>query len=196
MAANLFVDRHRFQFRFTFQFTRAVFIGICFASVLFFFLTSRELGNNYHRVLLTLFELSQSILPEMLLTAAIALIATSLSVWMLALVKSNKIAGPVYRLENSIEAIGRGNLALETGFRDGDAVKNLAEELNRTTEILNMKFSSIEESIREMRKEFRSLENGLNSSPKLLLERVEGAKSALSYFKTDKVSVRGGDDEI
>ena len=75
---------------------------------------------------------------------------------------------------------------------DGDAVKNLAEELNITTEILNMKFSSIEENIREMRKEFRSLENGLSSSPKLLLERVKGTKSALAYFKTD----RGRDDEI
>ncbi len=196
MAANLFVDRSRFQFRFTLQFARAVFIGICLASVLFFFFTSRELGNKYHQVLLTLLELNRDILPTMLLTAVIALIATSLSVWMLALTKSNKIAGPVYRLESNIEAIGKGNLALKTGFREDDAVKNLAEELNRTTEILNMKFSNIEENIREMRKEFRSLENGLSSSPKLLLERVEGAKSALSYFKTDKVSAPGGDDEI
>lgn len=196
MAANLFVDRSRFQLRFTLQFTRAVFIGICFASVLFFFFTSRELGNKYHQVLLALLELNRSILPTMLLTAIIALIATSLSVWMLALIKSNKIAGPVYRLESNIEEMGKGNLALKTGFRDGDAIKNLAEELNRTTEILNMKFSSIEENIREMGKEFRSLENGLNSSPELLLESVRGAKSALSYFKTDKVPGAGGNDEI
>ena len=196
MAANIFVDRSRFQIRFTFQFTRAVFIGICFASVLFFFFTSRELGNEYHQVLLALLGLSRDILPTMLLTALIALIATSLSVWMLALIKSNKIAGPVYRLESSIEAIGRGNLSLKTGFRDGDAVKNLAEELNITTEILNMKFSSIEENIREMGKEFRSLENGLNSSPDLLLERVREAQRELSYFKTDKISVPGGNDEI
>ena len=196
MATNLFVDRGRFQFRFTLQFTRAVFIGICFASVLFFFFTSRELGNKYHQVLLTLLELNQNILPTMLLTAVIALIAISLSVWILALTKSNKIAGPVYRLENNIEAIGKGNLALKTGFREDDAVKNLAEELNRTAEILNIKFSSIEENIREMRREFRSLENGCSSSPKDLLERVEGAKRALSYFKTDKISVPGSDDEI
>jgi len=195
MAANLFVDRGRFQFRFTFQFGRAVFIGICFASALFFLLTSRELGDKYNQVLLTLLELNRDILPTMLLTAIIALVATSLSVWMVALVKSNKIAGPVYRLENNIDAIGRGDLALKTGFRDGDAVRHLAEELNGTAEILNSKFSGIEENIREMAKEFRSLENGQSLSPGILLARVDGVKRALSYFKTDKCSVPGSDDE-
>ena len=186
MTIDSFVDKSRFQFRFALQFSRAIFISICFASILFYFFTSRELGNNYNQVLLSLFDLNQSIVLAMLFTGGIVLVATSLSVWLIALIKSNKIAGPVYRLENSIEAIGRGDLALTTGFRGDDAVNNLAEELNQTTEILNAQFCNIEKSIHEIKKEFLALENGSSESSNLLLERIRETKNALSYFKTDK----------
>jgi len=57
---------------------------------------------------------------------------------------SHKIAGPLYRFEQSCAEIGRGNLALKVGLRKFDSLSDLREAFNGMTGNLNEKIKKID----------------------------------------------------
>jgi len=64
------------------------------------------------------------------------LLLVSPFIFLLALIFSHKVAGPVYRIEKSIDEIAGGNLMLKVKLRKGDELKDLAEIINVMTENL------------------------------------------------------------
>lgn len=55
-------------------------------------------------------------------------------VFLLALLSSHRIAGPIYRIEKDMGEIAGGNLKLRVKLRRGDELQDLAEIINATTE--------------------------------------------------------------
>jgi methyl-accepting chemotaxis protein len=55
-----------------------------------------------------------------------------------SLILSHKIAGPVYRFEQSSKRIANGDLSLRIKLRQGDELKELADIFNKMTENLEM----------------------------------------------------------
>ena len=54
----------------------------------------------------------------------------------LSLFLPQKIAGPIYRIEQGLEAIGKGDLTTQITLRDDDTLKDLAENVNQMTAAL------------------------------------------------------------
>jgi methyl-accepting chemotaxis protein len=72
-----------------------------------------------------------------LLLAFTALIAVATFVILLqALVFSNRIAGPIYRLHKVLEAVRAGDLSARAALRDHDLLHETAAELNETLTVL------------------------------------------------------------
>ena len=50
---------------------------------------------------------------------------------------SNKIAGPLYRFEESLKQVAKGNRKVRISLRKGDALKDLEKEFNNMMNILD-----------------------------------------------------------
>jgi len=87
------------------------------------------------------------------------LLLVSPLVFILALLFSHRIAGPVYRIEKTVDEIAKGNLGLKIRLREGDELVSLAYMINSMTERFNSTIVSdrnilikIEEDLESIRK--------------------------------------------
>ena len=122
------------------------------------------------------------------------LLLASPFIFVLALLFSHRIAGPVYRLERSLDEIARGNLALQIKLRRGDELQDLAEIINTMTENLRKTVVLSREESLSIQKDLQSLKNIISSQPqdftKLestvndLQTKISGLNSSLSQWTT------------
>ena len=80
----------------------------------------------------------------------------SIFVFLAGILLSHKIAGPMYRIERSAEAIQSGNLMVNFRIRKGDEMKNAAGALEDMVE-------SLHDDIKKMKAESIALEEKINS---------------------------------
>lgn len=78
-------------------------------------------------------------------------------IFFLGLLFSHKIAGPVYRIEKSIEEIAKGNLALRIKLRKGDEFWDLADIINTMTENLSVSIKSNKNAVSEIQKSLNEI---------------------------------------
>ena len=179
-----FIDRS-YRLRFVSQFCICVLAVAVISLSAFYYLTDAETGITYYQALLTLNGLRQNILPAMILTSLTVTIIITSAVLTITLFGSHKIAGPIYRLERSLESIGNGDLTLKVKFRPTDGISGLAEEINALTGNLNEKISDISRMLKEIKKEAEGL--GVNSDQPAgaLIEKIKLTKKAVSGFKIE-----------
>lgn len=85
------------------------------------------------------------------------LIFVSPVIFVLGLLFSHKIAGPVYRIEKAIYEVSKGNLSLNVKLRKGDELWDLAEILNTMIENLNRNVSSNKDSVLNIQKDIDTI---------------------------------------
>lgn len=176
--------KKRYQLRFVTHFCGIMLAAVTLAIIIFYLYTDKELGSTYYQSLFTLQGLRNNIWSAMIFTGGIVIIFSTLAVLIITLIGSNKVAGPVYRLEKSLESIGNGDLSVKTRFREHDAIKRLADDLNSATEGLNTKISIINRNLTEIKKEAERLRTAPNQSSAVILEKIRLLKKDLSDFKT------------
>lgn len=177
--------RKRYQLRFVTQFCGGVIIGVCLPLLIFYLYTYSELGVTYYQALLTLKGLKQNLLSAMVFTGGIVVILLSLAILAVTLMGSHKIAGPIYRLEKSLESIGNGDLSLRIKFRKNDAIERLANEINIATESLNTRICIIGGNIKGIREEAERLRKDPHQSPEILMEKLRLIRKEVSGLKTE-----------
>ena len=103
----------------------------------------------------------------------------------LTLVTSHKIAGPIYRLEQNIHSIREGNLTVNTTFRTGDQIQELAETLNDLTRTLNHRVRSIKDGLHEVERFEEELQQLLTGDPsgREMNEAVEGMQRGVKEIQ-------------
>ncbi|MEK7851053.1 MAG: hypothetical protein AAB275_04150, partial [Deltaproteobacteria bacterium] len=101
---------------------------------------------------------------------------------MITLINSHEIAGPIYRLERSIESIGGGDFSLRIKFRRRDIVNGLADGVNNASESLDTKISDISREMREIRAEAERMRANPDQSPAILTEKIRLVKKTVSEF--------------
>ncbi len=176
--------KKKYQLRFVTHFCGSMLAAVTLAIIIFYLYTNEELGSTYYQSLFSLQGLRDNISSAMIFTGGIVIIFATLTALIITLVGSNKIAGPIYRIEKSLESIGNGDLGLRIKFRKHDAVERVAEDINSATENLNTKISTVSRNIEEIREETKRLRNNPHQSPTILLEKIRLVKKEVSDLKT------------
>ncbi|MBU1147940.1 MAG: methyl-accepting chemotaxis protein [Candidatus Omnitrophica bacterium] len=78
---------------------------------------------------------------------------------------SHKIAGPVYRIEKTLEEINKGNLALKIKFRQGDELWDLADLINVMIGNFNKTIASSKDAGKDTRTSLEAIKKELSSGP-------------------------------
>lgn len=183
-TAYAFIKK-RYQLRFITHFCVSMLVVVALAVIIFDLYINKELGGTYYQSLLTLQGVRNNIIPAMIFTGGILIIFATLAVLIITLIGSNKIAGPIYRLERSLESIGKGDLGLRIKFRKHDAIDRVAEDINSATENLNTRISTVSSNIKEIKEEAGRLRNNPHKSPAILLEKIRLVRKEVSDLKTN-----------
>lgn len=185
IKGSSFIQR-RYQIRFITYFCGSILaMGLLSMLILYLYTYNEIGGTSYYQALLTVKGLKQNIAYAMMFTGGVVIILASAATLTITLIGSHKIAGPVYRLERSLEAIGTGNLSQKIKFREHDAIHELADNINKTTESLNERVSSIGVNLKGIREEAERLRANPQHSPSILLEKIRLLKKNVSDLKTN-----------
>lgn len=185
MKGSSFIQK-RYQLRFITYFCGSILVMGLLSMLILYLYTYNEIGGtSYYQALLTVKGLKQNIVYAMMFTGGVVIILASAATLTITLIGSHKIAGPIYRLERSLESIGSGNLSQKIKFRENDAIHELADNINKTTESLNERVSSIGMNLKGVREEAERLRADPQYSPSILLEKIRFLKKNVSDLKTN-----------
>ena len=122
---------------------------------------------------------NRSLIPKVAILAAL--------IFLIGIFVSHKVAGPMYRIEKSAEAIQRGDLLANFRIRRGDEMRETAGALEDMVETLH-------DDIKKLKAESTAMDEKINllvargSIPKeesaRLKEILAGIDSVLSKYKT------------
>lgn len=126
---NYFIKKD-FQTRFILKFCLLVLVGVFISAVLLFFFSRDTLTSSFQQSRLIVENTSLAILPAILYTSLITLAWLSVATVFVTLFISQRIAGPMFRLERELKEIGQGDLTKKVVFRRKDQTAELARCIN------------------------------------------------------------------
>lgn len=121
----------------------------------------RSLGDSYAQAIYAIYDLKIKIFPLLFASfySIFILAIVTVGIALITVFYSHKIAGPIFRIEKNLEAIGFGDLTLNTKFRGNDQLVTLADDINSMVRSLNHTVRSCSEALdRVERSEERVME--------------------------------------
>ncbi len=105
-----------------------VLVSSVVAAIILYFYSNREVGQSFYEAHITIRRVSDLLIPVIIAGSIVSLISGAL----LAIFLPQKIAGPVYRMEEDLKAVQDGDLEKQIRLREGDPLQGLAETINQT----------------------------------------------------------------
>jgi len=86
-------------------------------------------------------------------------------IFILGLLFSHKIAGPVYRIEKTLADISKGNLGLRIKLRKGDELVDIADTINNLAESFNKTIISDKDAAIKIEKDLEEIKKLASGQP-------------------------------
>jgi len=122
--------RTDFTAGFQIRFILVMALGALLTTLAIYFYFDEGLGSSYFDALATLSTIENALTSSLILTFCLQLFLIFLMTIVLTLFVSHKIAGPVFRYEDSLTKILAGDLTCNVCTRDGDQLKSLVDSMN------------------------------------------------------------------
>ncbi len=120
---------------------------------------------------------NRSLLPKV--------IVLSLAIFLAGIIISHKVAGPMYRIERSAEAISRGDLSVNFRTRKGDELKSTSSALGNMVAFLHEDFVKLKTADKVLDERIRDIEPRINKEDALRLrDAVKVIDGVLAKYKT------------
>ncbi len=189
---NYFIKKG-FQASFIVKFCLLLILACLIMSFVSYLFVGNTSTTSFENLRFTVKNTSDFMLPILISSGITAVVLVSIATIVIVLFISHRIAGPLYRLEKSLEELGGGNLAVNVHLRQADEIKALADTLNRTMKSLKEPIAASKAKAEELEAEVASLKEtlrkkGLSDSD---IEKAVGPaenkvrqiKHNLSFFK-------------
>ena len=102
------------------------------AALILYFYARQEVGASFYEAHIKIRYVSDLLIPVVVAGSFVSLISGVL----LAIFLPQKIAGPIFRIEEDLRYIQNGHLDKEIKLREGDPLQDFAETINTTLAIL------------------------------------------------------------
>ncbi len=170
---NLSVKR-KFQMWLLVRILGTIILSSIVAALILYFYSRHEVTTNFYDAHIKIRRVSDLLLP----VVAAGTLVSLLSGMVLALFLPQKIAGPLYRIENNLRELGAGNLLVHVKLRHGDTLEDFAETVNQCAGGLRERLQAVKEAQDDLEK---VLGRAGNEEATQSLARQ---KAALNLFKT------------
>lgn len=167
------VVRMGFQRNFILKFCAIIILASLIIAGIVYGLTMTTATTAFENSRLVIKRTSDFLLPLLLFSSLVAIMATGLMTIITTLFVSFHIAGPLYRLEKDMAEANKGNLGVEIRLRNKDELKDLAQALNQLVRFFR-------ETVTEIDKEIVGIPaDGLSGEGR---QKLENIKSRLRKF--------------
>jgi len=176
---NYFIKKE-FQIRFILKFCALVVMGAIFSGVILFSYVFYRgtVTTAFINSRLSIVTTADYILPVLMIASLAAIILIGLVTVITVMYLSHRIAGPLFRIEKSLEEISSGNLGLKINLRATDEIQRMAGKINEMTSNLNLHFNGIKSSWEQIDREMDVLLQAISK---------EGAKSGEEQEAIDNI---------
>lgn len=192
---NFFIKKD-FQGKIILKFFLAILVGaIIFTAILSLF-SADTITITYEDSYLKLDKTPKALLQEIIRAYGLYILLLGIIISGFSLFLSHRIAGPLYRLERSVEEITKGNLAFKIVLRKKDEARELADGMNIMIEALSNRIRDIRLNANSIHEEVLSLSKMLEDEELTstevkanileTLNSIEEMEKTLSFFRTDK----------
>ncbi|MBI5444184.1 MAG: methyl-accepting chemotaxis protein [Deltaproteobacteria bacterium] len=151
---NLSVKR-QFQLWLLTRILGVVLLSALVAVLILYFYSRQEISSSFYSAHIKIRRVSDLLLPVMAAGALVSL----LSGMALALFLPQKIAGPIFRIEQGLKSVREGDLTQQIRLRRNDTLMDLAAVLNETTGCLRTRIHEVKDLQRELDRLVASLEH-------------------------------------
>jgi len=156
-----------YQVKFILKFCIIVLVGAIISTGLLFLFSQGTLTSSFDNSRLVIRNTSFAILPAVILTNIITLVLITLSSIVVIMFISHKIAGPMFRFEKDLIAIGKGNLVKKIKLRTKDQFTEIATSMNNMTMDLLNNVLSIETEVEQLIESAKK-----QNAPDILIEEL------------------------
>lgn len=151
---NLSVKR-QFQVWLLIRILGVVILSALAAVFILYVYSRQEISGSFYTAHIKIRRVSDLLLPVMAAGAIVSL----LSGMALALFLPQKIAGPLFRIEEDLKAIREGDLTRQIKLRENDALMDLAASVNGTMTDIRARIGEVKDLQRELDRIVVSLEH-------------------------------------
>jgi len=152
---NYFIDRE-FQAKFILKFCALVALGGLLTIVVLYFLAMKSTTVSIVDSRVVARTTADFILPILIQTVFIVMIIVSMATVIVTLFVSHKIAGPLFRLKKTMQALQEGNFSSDFHIRDLDQLQELAD-------VVNSMIKKVRDGLNGLKTGFLSLKEKLDS---------------------------------
>jgi len=174
--------KKEFQTKFIAKFCVPIIITALLSAFVVYHFSAQSTTTVFENSRLTIKPTSEFIMPGLVLSSLISIILVSIATMFVMFFQSHKIAGPIHKLESSIERMGSGDVSFVISFRKGDAVKAAADVFNVASKNLNGMISDV-------KRESAALDSSLAGLKKKLPES-QAADIGKEIEKIERASAR------
>ena len=168
-----------FQINIILHFVFLVIIGSILSGLLIYYFLRHGLESESAAVIKNIISvLKPTIIIAQVSVCIVTLIATVYVVMFL----SNRIAGPLYRLERIAEYIGEGNLEIRVGFREKDALLPFKAAFQGMIENLQIKILNFQNNFIEIKNLENDLQNAIQTSTLSEDKKIELTKAITDFL--------------
>jgi len=142
-----------FKLKFGLKFCMLTIAGMLALTIFIFFATAESLGSTYRTAIYTIYNLKVHIFPLMFASfySVFILAVVTVSIAVISVFFSHKIAGPIYRLEKTLDSVASGDLTVGAHLRTGDQLTVLADEVNAMVRSLNHSVRGCSDALAEIK---------------------------------------------
>ena len=172
-----FSVKRQMQLRLLIKVLGIVFVGIGIMAAVFYFYSNREITGSYKQFHVTAKNFLDYLWPAIISSFIIAtIVAVAITLFL-----PNKIAGPLYRIENDLkDKVSKGDLTVKLILRKGDEVTDLADVVNMTIGKLRQKIEKISKPAIELDARIKSMDGKADKEIENLSAKIN---EALQEFK-------------
>jgi methyl-accepting chemotaxis protein len=172
---NYFIKRE-FQTKFILKFCILIILTALISGFLIYLFSSQSVTTVFENSRLIIKPSTEFIIPGLILSSIISVIIVGIATIVVVLFISHRIAGPLYKLESSLERMASGDVSFDIYFRQTDETKRLAEIFNITSQGLNNLLNDVKKDLGKLElvvKEIRKMEDKPSIEPRDLKKAVD-----------------------
>ena len=142
-----YIVRMDFQYDFIIKFCILTVIASVIVAGIIYFVCGTTVTTVFRDSRLKILSTSDFIMPYLLLSSFIAIFFSTLACWWMTLLISNRLAGPIFRLEKDIAKMAEGDLTVHFRVRKDDELKSLASIINAMARDLQGDVRTLKEQV-------------------------------------------------
>jgi methyl-accepting chemotaxis protein len=193
LRRKYFINR-KFQTEFSLRFV--LIIAAASISLLFFFLYNSRgtMTAGYNGSEVQLLQTGSYFLPSLIVSTIVIVLFSSLTGVFAMVFLSHRIVGPLFRFQASLRELHSGDLTRRFNLRDRDQFKDLADQINTLSNVMDEKIGEIKKRAAELSVIIENmqsasvsqacLQESLSDPLQAMTEKVMALKEAADYFQT------------